>query len=104
MKHLTLAATFLAAVVLGLLGSEEVRAGDDPFVEFSPRYLEILDDSSATVTVLVEKELTQDEIDAGEVMVELVDTSPNLGDVTLRTQTPEVPEGAEAGDDFVATR
>lgn len=88
----------VVALSLALLAprqATEVVAGDEPVVTFSPSQIEVLDGSSATVTVTILKQVTQEEIDAGQLSVSLI--VPEFGsDPVIEVKEGKIPQGAKS--------
>ena len=93
---------FFAATVVALLVFV-LAQGTVPRVEavavalFEPDPLFILDGRSGVLTVTVLKEVTQDEIDAGAIDVELVEPG-SLSDTEIHAEDANIPAGTTAGD------
>ncbi len=88
------AAAFLVFVLTqGTVPNVEAGA----VAEFSPDPLFILDGRSEVLTVTVDKEVTQEEIDAGAIDVELVQPG-NVSDTEILAKDAKVPPGTMAGD------
>ncbi|MCH7809213.1 MAG: hypothetical protein IH863_01375, partial [Chloroflexi bacterium] len=96
------AVRFFAATVVALLVFV-LAQGTVPRVEavavalFEPDPLFILDGRSGVLTVTVLKEVTQDEIDAGAIDVELVEPG-SLSDTEIHAEDANIPAGTTAGD------
>ena len=92
-------AVALSLFVLTQGVAPRVEAGAE--ATFSPDPLEILDGSSGRLTVTVEKEVTQGEIDAGVIDVELVE--PGGIDNEFLAKNATVPTGTVAGETITIT-
>ncbi len=96
------AATVVALLVIVLTQGTAPSVNAGALATFEPDPLNILDGRTEILTVTVDKAVTQEEIDAGVIDVELLEPG-DLSDTEIQAEDADIPAGTTAGTTITVT-